>query len=293
LDRGIGIDSLSKNRPLVSVIIPTLNSQKYLEKCLKSIQSQTYDNIEIIVIDNYSSDKTIEIAREYTSTVFKCGPERSSQINFGVKKCSGKYVYRVDSDFVLDKNLIELAVDKCENEKCDAVCIQNFSDPTISFWSRVRKLERDCYAEDDLNIAAAFFRREIFEALNGFDEDLVAGEDYDLHNRILKSGYHIARIGAVELHLGEPLTLKDIARKHYYYGKTLVTFVDKNPDRASSQLSPLRPAFAKSWRKFCRQPDVTMGFFVYQFVRYFSAGMGYLVAYKFEKRLTNTMTRAV
>jgi glycosyltransferase involved in cell wall biosynthesis len=284
--------SLPEKQPLVSVIIPTLNSQSYLLSCLESIKTQTYPNIEIIVVDNYSSDNTLKIAREYADIILKRGPERSSQINYGAKKSSGKYLYRVDSDFVLDKDLIEMAVKKCEIENYDAVCIQNFSDPTISFWSRVRKLERDCYANDDLNIAAAFIKKDVFVAINGFDEELVAGEDYDLHNRLIKNGYHIARIESVELHLGEPRSLQDIARKHYYYGKTLVKFVDKNQDKASSQLSPMRPAFVKSWRKFLNQPDITMGFFIYQFVRYFSAGIGYFVAYKLEKRSANNVSRS-
>jgi glycosyltransferase involved in cell wall biosynthesis len=284
-------NSLPKNQPLVSVIVPTLNSQKYLLRCLKSIQQQTYRNIEIIVVDNYSSDGTLTVAQEHADIIIRRGPERSSQVNFGVKKSSGKYIYRVDSDFVLEQDVIELAVTKCEKEDFDAVCIQNFSDPTISYWSKVRKLERDCYADDDLHIAAGFLKKSVFEAINGYDEDLVAGEDYDIHNRLMKGGYRIARINAVELHLGEPRSLQDIARKHYYYGKTLVAFVNKNQDKASNQLSPLRPAFAKSWRKFLKQPDVTIGFFIYQFVRYFSAGAGYLTAYTFEKRSTNSVTR--
>ena len=266
-----------KRDPLVSIIIPTLNSGQYLEKCLKSIKSQSYKNVEIIVVDNCSSDNTRIIATKYADMCLIKGPERSAQINFGVRKSSGKYIYRVDSDFVLDECVVEDSVRKCENEYFDAVCVQNFSDPNVSFWSKVRKLERDCYADEQLNIAASFLRRDVFEAINGFDEELVAGDDYDLHNRIIKGGYKITRIEAVELHLGEPRSLQDIARKHYYYGKTLVNFVKKNRGTASNQLSPLRPGFAKNWKKFLKQPDVTVGFFIYQFVRSFSAGVGFLV----------------
>ena len=71
-------------QPLVSIIVPTYNSEKFLEGCLESIQKQTYSHIELIVVDNNSKDNTKEIARKYTEKVFNQGPERSAQVNFGV-----------------------------------------------------------------------------------------------------------------------------------------------------------------------------------------------------------------
>jgi len=53
-----------KNFPKISVIVPTYNSSRTIEKCLKSIKNQTYQNIEIIVIDNNSSDNTLKIAKK-------------------------------------------------------------------------------------------------------------------------------------------------------------------------------------------------------------------------------------
>jgi glycosyltransferase involved in cell wall biosynthesis len=71
------------DKPLVSVIIPTFNSEKYIEKCLQSVKSQTYGYIEIIVVDKNSIDKTPEIAERYASKVLLRGPERSTQRNHG------------------------------------------------------------------------------------------------------------------------------------------------------------------------------------------------------------------
>jgi glycosyltransferase involved in cell wall biosynthesis len=58
------------HRPLVSIIIPTKNSARTLAACLESCRSQTYENIEIIVVDNFSSDMTPEIAKQYTEFFF-------------------------------------------------------------------------------------------------------------------------------------------------------------------------------------------------------------------------------
>ncbi|MBO8161809.1 MAG: glycosyltransferase [Thermosipho sp. (in: Bacteria)] len=268
----------NKEKPLVSVITPTYNSEKTIERCLESIKDQTYKNVEIIVVDKGSTDKTVEIAKKYTDKVFVINArERSEQLNFGIKKAKGKYIYRVDSDFILEPTVIKEAVNKCEKEGYDAVCIHNTSDPTISFWAKVRKLERDCYENDELNVAARFIRKDVLMNIGGFDEELVAGEDYDLHNRLLRAGYKIGKVSSKEIHIGEPKNLCEIIKKHYYYGKTLPKFIEKNKDRGIKQLNPIRPAYLKHWKKFARHPILTLGFIVYQVVRYTSAGMGYVV----------------
>jgi glycosyltransferase involved in cell wall biosynthesis len=267
------------DKPLVSVIIPTFNSEGTIGKCLESIKNQTYKNVEIIVVDKNSNDKTVEIAKMYGARVFVVdAKERSEQKNFGARKAKGKYIYFVDSDFVLDRQIISQAVEKCEKERYDAICVHNTSDPNISFWSKVRKLERDCYKDDELNVAARFMKRKVFNAVNGFDESLVAAEDYDIHNRILRKGFKVGRIDSEEVHIGEPRTIWEIAKKHYYYGKTIGEFINKNPDRGLKQLNPVRHSFIKHWKKFVKHPVLTLGFFVYQFVRYFSAGLGFLVS---------------
>src|SRR5579872_2969104 len=98
------------NGPLVSVIIPTRNSQEFLELLLKSIKNQSYRNIEVIIVDNNSSDKTKEIARKYTDLVFNKGPERSAQRNYGVSKSKGDYILFLDSDMELTKDVIKECV---------------------------------------------------------------------------------------------------------------------------------------------------------------------------------------
>jgi glycosyltransferase involved in cell wall biosynthesis len=61
------------DKPLVSVIIPTKNSESTIDYCLRSIRGQTYTNIEVIVVDNYSRDKTEEVAQKYGKVLSK-GP---------------------------------------------------------------------------------------------------------------------------------------------------------------------------------------------------------------------------
>jgi len=264
--------------PLVSIIIPTFNSERTLEPTLQSIKNQSYNKIEVIVVDKGSLDKTVDIALSHNAMTFVIdGNERCVQFNYGVTKAKGKYIYKVDSDFILEPMVVEEAVAACEEGGFDAICIHNTSDPSISFWSKVRKFERDMYRDDDLNVAARFVRRDVFLRIGGFGEELVAAEDYDLHNRILEGNFRIGRIHAQEVHIGEPKTIADVIRKHYYYGKSIGLFVKANQGKALRQLSPLRPAFIRHREEFRKHPVLAIGFVIYQGARYSSALAGFVM----------------
>ena len=99
------------NLPLVSIIIPTKNSSSTLETVLKSVRRQTYPNIEIIVVDNYSKDDTVLIVKKYGARLYMKGPERSVQRNYGANKTTGKYLVFLDSDIELSSNVIAECVD--------------------------------------------------------------------------------------------------------------------------------------------------------------------------------------
>ena len=267
---------LNIGSPLVSVIVPTKNSSVTLAKCLDSIINQTFKDVEIIIVDNYSSDATLDIARKYTNKIFLSGPERSLQMNYGVEKACGKYIYRVDSDFVLDSNIIEDAVRLAELNNYAGIIIHNTSDETISYWSKVRKFERDMYLLDDLKVAIRFIRKDAFLSLGGFDITMVAGEDYDLHNRLIKK-YSIGRVIPKETHIGEYKSIKEVAQKHYYYGKSIAHFLEKNKFRGIKQISPFRAIYIKQYRRFFRHPSLAFGFVIYQAIKYISSLCGILV----------------
>lgn len=272
------LDSL-RNRsgdPLVSIVIPTLNSAATIGATLNSIVKQKYKNLEVIVVDSNSTDGTRTIAGSFHKTqVFVHSQGRSAQVNFGVSKAAGTYVYRVDSDFVLEPGVVVEAVRACE-AGATGVVIHNTSDPTISVWSRARKLERDCYRDEYWHVAVRFMRKSDFETVGGFLEFLIAAEDYDLHNRLLKRGIRLARIRAEEVHIGEPRHLKDVVTKHLYYGKEVGKFIKTNPEVSWRQLTPFRPAFIRHWRDFLKDPTATFAFFIYEYVRYVAALVGYL-----------------
>lgn len=116
-----------KSDSLVSVIVPAYNVELYIDKCLRSIISQTYSNIEVIVIIDGAKDKSEEIARSVASeddriSVFwqknaGSGPAR----NYGLSIAKGEYIMFVDPDDWVENNMIECLIDEIENEKVDLV----------------------------------------------------------------------------------------------------------------------------------------------------------------------------
>jgi glycosyltransferase involved in cell wall biosynthesis len=276
--------------PLVSVIVPSKNSASTIGRCLESIRRQEYKNLEVIAVDNFSKDDTVRIAKEAGATVYVHGNERSSQINYGVERSHGEFVYRVDSDLVLDSDVIAQATRKCLEHGFDGIVVRTVSDKNRSVWGLIHSLEQGNYYTREDNVAVTFLSRSAFLMLGGFDEELVAGEDYDLHNRFVARGLRYGRIDAKELHLGEPLRLLDVAKKHYYYGRTIRPFVRKNARSALRQLGFVRVLVAVKDSGFPIPARYAFYFLVYQVVRFGSTAAG--VASSLVMRTTSTRTRS-
>ena len=263
-------------KPLVSVIIPAWNSAAYIVACLQSLKKQTYKNMEVIVVDNNSSDDTVKLAKDYTDKVYSKGPERSAQVNYGAQIAKGKYLYRVDSDFVLEPDVIAQCVEKCEKENLDGIAVHNTSAEGLGFWADVRKYERNTYIDDDLIVAVRFFTKESWKKINGFDETLYGPEDYDFHNRFVSSGFKWGRIKAIERHLGEPKSIKDIWSKHYFYGKHMVAYFSKHPKLAAQQFNPVRGSYLRHLEILLTHPVIFVGLVVMTVVKFTAGGLGFV-----------------
>src|SRR6266705_1707369 len=200
----------SAEHPLVSVIIPTKNSERTIRRCLESVRAQTYRNFEIVVVDNFSSDSTVRIAKEYADIVLLAGPERTSQVKLGAAKSKGDFIYKIDSDFVLEPSVLEKAVKVAVDQKAVGVVIPNLSYPKISFWSEVRYFERLSYVGSKQIEAARFIRHDVYDIVGGHDGTLVAFEEYDPHNTASKLGKIVRVEDASEWHIGEPKKLAEV-----------------------------------------------------------------------------------
>lgn len=222
---------MQKVPPLVSVIIPTWNSSRTLSLCLQSIENQTYEQIEILVVDGGSNDNTVAIAQEHGVKVLKSnmrGP--SLQRNVGALQAKGELLLHIDSDEVLQPKLIEECVNKVSNEKFQALFIPTI-DTGLTYIGKSRCLGNiiNLALIEDIRIpnsALRFCVKDVFGTVGGYDEDMLVGEDVIFGLKCLESGLRIGRCKYPLLHYGTE-GLKSIFLKKYAYGKTFKRFEDR------------------------------------------------------------------
>jgi glycosyltransferase involved in cell wall biosynthesis len=259
-------------RPLVSIIIPTKDSETTIETCLDSIRAQTYPKVEIIIVDKFSTDKTRMIAERYGIKVIMANAIRSRARNIGAIESKGDFIFSIDSDMELTPNVIKECVKRAA-EWYDAVIIPEIS-VGKGFWVACRALERSCYIGDDTLEAARFFRKEVFEKAGGYDPQLEYGEDWDFNQRLRNAGFKIARINASIIHHEGRLNLWNVIRKKYRYGKSLDRYVQRHEEMAKKQLVFLRPALLRNWKKLIRDPVHAIGMMIMRTCEFGAAGIG-------------------
>ncbi len=120
------------NQPLVSVIIPVYNSEPYLKQCLENILGQTYSNLQIILVNDGSTDGSLSVCRQVSDprveVYSKENGGASSARNFGLQYRKGEYVLFVDSDDALKSDAVEILVCKAEDTQADCVYFEADND---------------------------------------------------------------------------------------------------------------------------------------------------------------------
>ena len=183
--------------PLVSVVIPCYNAEAFLPETLGSVCGQTYRELEILVVDDGSKDRTADIAREFAARdprvrlVQKPNGGLSSARNFGIDHATGKYLSFVDGDDLWVPTKIEKHVAHLESDEAIGVsfCATQFVNTTgrrlHSRFPKMRNLsEYDLFCRNPITTGStAVFRREVFEH-HRFDETLFGYEDVDCWLRI-------------------------------------------------------------------------------------------------------------
>lgn len=254
--------------PKVSVVIPTKNSEQFLECCLLSINQCKHlyrGEVEVIVVDNFSTDDTLNIAKRYTDLVFQKGPERTAQANYGINKASGELIYLTGSDMTRDWLFIAEGAEKLR--KYDAIRMSVRTDTLVThYWGRVKAFERECYIGTTTE-SARFFRKPVWQKLGGFDETLIQMEE-DFQARLDKAGYGSGWMESCEYHLHEERNPIETFKKFYYYGKFLRPYVKKH----GSKKLFLRPELIK----ILSRPLLLPGFVAYKLVQYTAGALGSL-----------------
>ena len=238
----------------VAVVVPTRNSARTLRPCLESLGRQSVP-CRVVVVDNFSDDDTMAIAKELADVCLSAGPERSRQRNVGARRARERIVGFVDSDMVLAPSVVAeivFAIDR--GAGMVTVPERSVGD---GYWARVRAFERAFYEGRDEVEAPRFFRREVFEQVGGFDEELDAGEDWDLALRAQRIAPLARTSGAISHLEGAPTYLQCCAKKAGY-AAGIQAFARKHGVAALGRAAR-RPYLEAPWRLVWPHPLLGAG----------------------------------
>lgn len=243
----------------VSVIVPVLNEEKYIKNCLESILNQDYPKtcLEIILVDGISSDKTVDIIKEYTKNydfiklflnekkIIPCA------LNIGIKNAAGKYIVRMDAHASYEKDYISKCIEYLKVTKCanvggtTVVRGKNFIQKVVAaaYHSPFALGASKHYSEDyegyTDTVAWGAFEREYLLKIGLYDENLPRSEDDDLNFRITEQGDKIFVTPNIKSVYYPRDTFSKLFFQYFGYGKWKVAVIKKH--HKPSRLAHLVP----------------------------------------------------
>ena len=187
------------DKELISVVIPVYNVEKYLDKCMESVLNQTYSNIEVILVDDGSTDKSGKICDEYQKkdkrvvVYHKENGGLSDARNYGINKSHGEYITFIDSDDFVEQNYVEFLYKLIKENQADIAMgkqyvrypekIINTGSGNTYNVNAHDCMEKLLYSEDfDVSAWAKLYKKELFKSIK-FPKGMVfedAGTTYKL-----------------------------------------------------------------------------------------------------------------
>ena len=236
--------------PFVSLIIPTLNEEKYLEQTITSLLSNDYPDskFEILIIDGLSTDNTLAITHEFSNKFANIrlisNPKiyQAAALNIGIKESKGDFIIRADAHAIYDKNYITSTIHLLQKD-----IYENVGPVQISIGNSLIEKAIAKAMNSKIGMGNAKYRldkREVFEVksvwlgawkketlikINGFDENLPISEDFDLNYRLRKSGGKIAASNSIKAMYIVRKSLSELFKQFYKYGFWKMKFLMKYP----------------------------------------------------------------
>ncbi len=195
------------NTPLVSITIPSYNSEKMIPFCLEGVVKQTYPDIETLVIDSHSADRTRDIAAGYQARVILCDGKLLAARYLGYKDAKGLYIVFVDTDQILEPTAIERAVGLMDDY--DMVVFETQSYNTEWFIPKLHSASKQIInagfgkpgAFDPTRgpFLPRFFKREILEkAFAAIPQEIIPDTIHPDHAIIYYESYQVSpRVGGL------------------------------------------------------------------------------------------------
>ena len=186
---------------MISIIIPTYNEEKYLPKLLQSIKEQSFNNYEIIVADNNSTDNTVKIAKYYGAIITSGGLPGAGR-NKGSNIAIGDILLFLDADVILyNKDFLKGCYDEFKRKDLDVAtcCVEPISNLKIDHIGHETYNIIMMLAEKVSPYAPGFCifaKKSVHQQINGFDEQIKLAEDSDYVKRASK----VSKFGLLRFH---------------------------------------------------------------------------------------------
>lgn len=238
---------------LVSVIVPCYNSTKTVALCLESVLAQTYSSIELIVVDDCSSDETAVIAEAYECTLVRLAENSGAGIarNRGIAASRGDVLFFLDSDVALEPNAVANAVRTLEEKPECAAVWGIYGDRPLVDDGVVEQVQilhghfRQIQPRPVLtgHFAVGAIRRRVVDELGGFDERLTgqwANEDHEYGLRISEH-FSVARALDVVGYHDDDDRMSSVLRKRFGRAVSLVPLIFLQRDLKPEQEALHRP----------------------------------------------------
>ncbi len=187
----------TSSQPLVSVIIPAYNAASTLEETLQSVLASDYTSIEVVVVDDGSSDSTLALAREVAATDLRvrCFTQPNGGVskarNHALREAKGKYILPLDADDLIGPHFIAEAVKVLEEDTDGEIkgvfCKARFFGAKEGEW-KLSPFSRPLIARRNMLPVTALYRKADAERFGGYSEDVVAREDWEFWISMLKDG---------------------------------------------------------------------------------------------------------
>lgn len=247
-----------KNKPLISIITPIFNGEKYILETIQSVLNQTYTNWEMIIVDNKSTDNSIEVIKTVCDDRIKIihleynsgGPARPR--NVGLDNAKGEYIAFLDADDVWDKSKLKnqiffLKENNIEFTSSDCILIDDVNDEIqLGFLSRIyskfikKKTLCDVIKNNFILTSSVLIKKTLLKHFNE-DKKYIAVEDFDMWLYVLGSNENIYKYQNEKLILYRVLensvsNRKNILNQELKSNLVLASFLLKHEEYLSSYL---------------------------------------------------------
>ncbi len=227
--------------PLVSVVIPLFNSEKEVPALFEQVTAQTYRPLEVILVDDGSSDGTLEAAKRtfgglpIAKVVSTQHGGASHARNEGLRLAQGDVVFFMESDCTYESDYVTKAMEfLAAHQEVSAVCLTGAPlklrrTLAVECVDIENKVQHRLIEEGKVKAFYAWvFRRPPLLAVGGFDEGLFQAEDKDLFRRFQQAGYKVGLVPGINWHHRRDQTLREMTAKWFSRGRMRVLYLLKH-----------------------------------------------------------------